>query len=315
MLSLELVQSFVVVAEELNFGRAAERLLVTQPPLSRRIQQLERDLGVELFIRSHRGIVLTPAGEAFLTDARRMLKLADEARANVLRVPGGDVGTVSVGFTAATTYDFLAPVIKLAAERLPGVDLVLREMVTDDQLQALHEGSLDLGLIRPPARGSDLISAPVGSEPMLAAVPSGWDLAAATELSVRDFDGRLLVMFDPSGARYFHDLVLTAFRSAAVTPSIAQYVTQIHTALALVRAEVGLALVPAAARALHYEGVRLLPVTDLAGFRAELEVCWRPDRSNPARDRLIRLLGVDPIALPAARPLGNEEECVSADLS
>ncbi|QDP96185.1 LysR family transcriptional regulator [Microlunatus elymi] len=290
VLSLELVQSFVTVAEELNFGRAAERLNVTQPPLSRRIQQLERDLGVELFVRSHRGVTLTPAGEAFLGDARRLLALAEEARATVRRVPGGEVGTVSVGFTAATAYEFLADLLRLAADRLPGVQLVLREMVTGAQLQALHQNSLDLGLIRPPARGSDLTSLPVASEPMLAAVPSGCELAGSAELSVRDFDGRPLVMFDPAGARYFHDLALAAFRSAGVTPEIRQYVTQIHTALALVGAEVGLALVPQAARALRFEGVTLLPVGDLAGFPAELEVCWRPDRINPARDRLIALL-------------------------
>src|SRR5579875_932766 len=98
MLSLELVQSFVVVAEELHFGRAAERLALTQPPLSRRIQQLERDLGVELFVRGHRRVALSPAGEAFLPRARRLLQQADEAILAARRAPPGLVGRISIGF-------------------------------------------------------------------------------------------------------------------------------------------------------------------------------------------------------------------------
>ena len=293
MLSLELVQSFVVVAEELHVGRAAERLSVTQPPLSRRIQHLERDLGVDLFLRTSRGLSLTPAGEAFLVDARRMLRLAEEATTHVRRVPGGEVGAVSVGFTATTAYSFLGQLLERAADQLPDVQIVLREMVTDGQVQALHDGSLDLGLIRPPARGVDLTSRPVGTEELLAAVPAGSQLADRERLTLADFDHQPMVMYEPIGARYFHDLVLTAVGTARVRPDFRQYVTQIHTAMALVGAGVGAAIVPRAAGVLQLAGVRLIPVPELARFPAELEVCWRPDRINPARDRLITLLRAD----------------------
>jgi DNA-binding transcriptional LysR family regulator len=294
VLSFDQLQSFAVVAEELHFGRAAERLSVTQPSLSRRIQALEAELGVELFLRSHRRVTLTPAGSAFLTDARRLLRLSEEATTSVRRVPSGQVGTISIGFTAAAAYSYLGQLLEVAAVQLPEVEIVLREMVSDLQVEALHDGSIDLGLVRPPVRGPDVRSVRVVSEPMLAAVPSTHPAATAGRLAAKDLHGRPFVMYWPTGSRYFHDLLRAAFATARIEPDVRQFVTQVHTALALVRAGVGLALVPSAAQTLHFDGVVLIPVDGFGELRAELELVWRPDDLNPARDALISALRPQP---------------------
>lgn len=290
MFSLEQLQSFVVVAEELHFGRAAERLSITQPSLSRRINRLEAAIGVEVFVRSHRRVTLTPAGVALVTDARRILRLSDEATTSVRRVPSGQVGTISIGFTAATAYSYLGQLLDIAAARLPEVEIVLREMVSDLQVDALHDGSIDLGLVRPPVRSSDVSSVRVVTEPMLAAVPSSHPAATAGLLAAGDLHGRPFVMYWPSGSRYFHDLLIAAFAQARIEPDFRQFVTQVHTALALVRAGVGLALVPSAAQSLRFDGVALVPVSGFDALHAELDLIWRPGEMNPARDAMVAAL-------------------------
>jgi DNA-binding transcriptional LysR family regulator len=291
MFSLEQLHGFVAVAEELHFGRAAERLAMTQPPLSRRIQQLEREVGAELFVRSHRRVALTAAGQAFLVDARRLLHLADEAAANARRAPHGDVGTVTVGFTAATAYGYLGGLLDRAARALPKVDVRLREMVTATQVEALHDGTIDIGLVRPPVREPDLASRLIAVEPMLAALPSAHPRARPrARLELGHFDDMPLVMYEPAGAAYFHDLLRGAFAAARVQPQYRQFVTQVHTALALVQAGVGWTLVPAAARSLHFSGIALRQVRGLEAFPAETSAAWRRDRANPARDSLLKLI-------------------------
>ena len=152
MVSLARLSCFVAVAEELHFGRAAERLHMTQPPLSRQIQQLESELGVQLIERSTRAVTLTPTGAAFLPDARRILQLAEGAAQTVKRIPAGDLGTVVIGFTAASAHVVLPRLLGAAREKLPDVKLDLREMVTAVQLEGLMTGEVDLGMARPPVR-------------------------------------------------------------------------------------------------------------------------------------------------------------------
>jgi len=291
MFTLDQLDSFVAVAEELHFGRAARRLSMTQPPLSRRIKLLETELGVRLFDRAHRSVKLTPAGRVFLADARQLLHLSQEASLSARRVPRGESGVVSVGFTATTAYSFLSHVLTAANSRLPRVDLVLREMVTSAQLDALLSGSVDIGMIRPPATAADLVTAPLIREPLLAALPRRHPMATrAVDPTVLDFDGQPFVMFAPSEGRYFYEILVSIFRGAEATPIYVQYLTQVHSILALVKAGIGVALVPAAATALHYEGVVLRPVRDIDPRPVKLDLAWRRGNDNPALAGLLSLI-------------------------
>jgi len=291
MFSLNQIESFVAVAEELHYGRAAARLSMTQPPLSRRIQLLERELGVELFDRSQRAVKLTPAGRVFLADARKLLQLSHEAALSARRTPRGHAGVVTLGFTAATAYAFLEPVLAASAQRLPQVELVLREMVSSAQMQALLAGALDLAMVRPPATGADIATAPLFREPLLAALPARHRLARRKRgPHVSDFDREPFIMYSPSEARYFYELLVSIFHAKNVWPVYRQYISQVHTILALVRAGLGVSLVPAAASALRFDGVVLRPIEGTATHPVELVLAWRHSNDNPALAALLPLI-------------------------
>jgi DNA-binding transcriptional LysR family regulator len=289
MFSLARLSCFIAVAEELHFGRAAERLHMTQPPLSRQIQQLEAELGVQLIDRTTRSVTLTPAGVAFLPDARRILQLAESASLTVKRVPAGDLGTVVVGFTAASAHAVLPRLLERTREHLPDVKLELREMVSSVQVEALMTGELDLGMARPPLNRPGLVSRPLLHEQLIAALPLEHPLAGITrQLTLSDLDGQDVIMYSPVQARYFNELLISTFTIAGATPRYVQYVTQVHTMLVLVRSGIGLALVPASAATLHPDGVVFRSIGAFRERPVELDAVWRSDSTNPALLRLLR---------------------------
>ncbi len=278
---LNQLRSFVAVAEELHFGHAAERLNMTQPPVSRQVRLLEQSLGVALLERTSRSVKLTPAGRAFLPEARHTLGLAEGAGLAARRVARGEAGSIALGCTAAASYGLLPRLVAFAVSALPGIDLVLKELVTAEQLEALAAGRLDIGLVRPPFDRRRLGHAGILRERLLLAVPRGHRLEGRAEARVADIDGEALVMWSPVEARYFHDLVTGLCAAAGAVPRHVQFITQTHTMLALVSAGLGLAVVPEAARAMHFEGVTLQPLK-AEGAVAMLHMVWRPDSSNPA---------------------------------
>ncbi|MGW3360004.1 LysR substrate-binding domain-containing protein [Streptomyces bungoensis] len=291
MFTLAQLTSFVAVAEELHFTRAAERLNMTQPPLSRQIQLLENDLGVQLLDRTNRTVKLTPAGRTFLTEARRILNQSEHATLAVHRVSTGETGAIAVGFTAASAYSALGSLLETAQAALPGVEILLQELVTRDQLEALGEGSLDLGLARPSATGPDLVSRPAVREGLVAALPAGHRLAAGTgPMHVEDLTGEDFLMYSPIEARYFHELLVNVLRTAGAQPVFTQYLTQVHSMLALVNGGWGIALVPEGAVRMRYGGIVFRPVDLPEPQPVELDYVWREGNDNPALKALLRHL-------------------------
>jgi DNA-binding transcriptional LysR family regulator len=291
MFTLQQLAGFVAVAEELHFGRAAARLHLTQPPLSRQIMLLEQEVGVSLLDRAGRTVKLTQAGRVFLPEARRMLRLAEESTLAVRRIPAGDGGTLAVGFTAVSVHGYVQSFLRRIGEQLPHVDLVLRELVTSGQLEAIAAGDLDLGFVRPPVTRAGLLSRVVQAEQLLLAAPAGDPLVQSGRLAdMADLDGRALVMYSPVESRYFYELLLEVFARAGARPRYVQYVSQVHTMLALVQAGLGLAVVPESALAMHPDGVAF---TDLAFGQSpavELAAAWRADTGNPVLARAVDLL-------------------------
>lgn len=288
-MELHQLRCFVAVAEELHFGRAAQRLNMTQPPLSRQIQLLEHALGAALFARSSRSVRLSAAGAAFLPDARRLLRLADTAAQHARRIAGGQAGRLRIGFTAASAYRFLPDLITALRARLPEVDLVLQEMVSGAQTEALAAGQIDAGLLRPPVAQAGFATMRVDAEPLLAAVPARHALARQSALHLSDLEGQDFVMYAPDESRYFHDLLVMLFTAANVRPRFVQQLGQIHSMLAMVRAGLGVALVPAAAAALRYHDVRLRPIVLTRAAPVELFLAWRPGAVSGPLATLIEL--------------------------
>ncbi|MGW8380500.1 LysR substrate-binding domain-containing protein [Streptomyces sp. ODS28] len=291
MFTLAQLTSFVAVAEELHFTRAAERLSMTQPPLSRQIQLLENELRVQLLDRTNRSVRLTPAGRAFLSEARRILRQTEDATLAVRRVSTGEAGAIALGFTAAGAYSALGDLLGTARSAAPDVEIMLHELVTRDQLEALGEGALDLGLIRPSAISAELTTRPAVREGLVAALPEGHRLAACEgPLGVGDLDGESLLMYSPIEARYFHELLIGIFRAAHVRPVFTQYLSQIHSMLALVDTGWAAALVPESATRIRYGGL-VYRALDLPDPRpVELDLVWRRNNDNPALDALLRHL-------------------------
>ncbi|KIQ16983.1 LysR family transcriptional regulator [Rhodococcus sp. Leaf7] len=287
MFSLSRLTCFIAVAEELHFGRAAERLHMTQPPLSRQIQQLESELGVQLIDRTSRSVTLTAAGLAFLPDARRIVRLAESAALTVKRVPEGDLGTVVIGFTAASAHAVLPRLLADVRDTLPDVELVLREMVSSIQIDALASGELDLGLVRPTVTRPGITTRPIHREALVAAIPEGHELLDVERLAVTHFEDQPVIMYSPVDARYFHELLISTFTVAGVSPRYVQYVTQVHTMLMLVSSGLGCALVPASARTMHTEGVVFRELRSSTEKPVRLNAAWRHDATNPALHRVL----------------------------
>ncbi len=288
MFTLTQLTSFVAVAEELHFTRAAQRLRMTQPPLSRQIRQLEHDLGAQLLNRTNKSVQLTPAGRAFLAEARSILRHSEHAALAVRQVSTGEAGSITVGFTAASAHSVLGTLLSTARETMPRAEIVLREMVTRDQLASLANNSLDLGLVRPSAIGPDLVSTPAVKEQLVAALPSAHELTRRQgALRITDFEGQELLMYSPVEARYFHELLISVFRSAHVTPVYSQYLSQVHSILALVNVGLGVALVPEAAAQLRYPEVVFKPLELATPAPVELDLVWRRTNDAPALHALL----------------------------
>jgi DNA-binding transcriptional LysR family regulator len=289
MFELSQLRCFVAAAEELHFGRAAQRLNMTQSPLSRQIQLLERILNVTLLERTSRTVSLTPSGQVFLIEARRIVRLAESAALSARRVARGDAGRVSIGFTAVSGYHLVPKIVAQARASLPNVELDLREMVSGDQVDALLIGLIDVGFVRPPVDRQEFETTCVLNEPLVAALPAGDARLGQATLAPADFDGRPLIMYSRQGAGYFHTMLLQLFDGAGVMPDYVQHVTQIHSMLGLVHAGLAAAIVPESAAGLHMLDVQFRRLATTPEKPVELHMAWRRDNANPALEPMRRL--------------------------
>jgi DNA-binding transcriptional LysR family regulator len=291
MYELKQLRCFVAVGEELHFGRAAKHLHMTQPPLSRQIQMLEQELRIKLLTRTSRTVRLTPAGRAFLPEARRILALTESAAMAARRIAKGESGLIRMGFTASSSYTFLPQLLAHASTSLKGFGVVLNEMVTMQQMEALHANRIDFGLVRPVIDKRDLSMACVAREPLLLAVPITHRFATGPAPTMKDLAREPFITFSPVDGRYFYELIERMFRKAGVSARYVQYISQVHSILALVGAGIGIALVPETAKKLHFEGAVL---RELAGppVYAQLFLVWLSENDNPAlpafRDLVLR---------------------------
>lgn len=279
------LRCLVAVCEELHFGRAATRLHMTQPPLSRQIQLLEASVGARLLDRTSRSVALTAAGAALYEDAVKLLKQADAAVERACLTANGDAGRVTVGYTAVSGYVMIPQLLLLAQQALPGIDVVLQEMVSSRQLAALAEGSLDLAFVRPLASDAALDYRCVVREPMQLVVPAARPLAAKRRVSLRDLHGQPLIMYARKEGQYFHDKILDLFAATGVQPRFVHHMGQTHAIVALVQAGIGVAIVPASAQHLRFEQVRYCRLWRNDVF-AEIYLAWRRSDLSPAQRRL-----------------------------
>lgn len=272
---------FIAVAEELHFGRAANRLHMSQPPLSQQIRQLETQLGVQLFERTKRSVKLTHPGEVFLDQARSVLNSLDEAMHTVRAAARGEGGILRVGCTAASAYSVVPALMRSFKERYSNVEVALHERVTAEQVRELHGGRLDIGLVRLPIDQPGLVTEKLLAERLVVAIPADHRLASERIIDIGDLGGLPFIGFSRDGARYFHDMIESLFAASRVTPEVVQRATQLHVVAALVSAGLGLAVVPDAAARVLVDRVVYRPLRADRLPNPELHLCWRRDGQTP----------------------------------
>lgn len=280
-MELHQLRCFVAVAEELHFGRAAIRMHMTQPPLSRQVQLLERGLGIQLLERNNRSVKLTAAGQGFLRDARHILAFSDQAADGARRLARGEAGSLTLGFTAVSAYQMIPQLLARAAQELPGLQFTLKEMVSSAQLEALAAHRIDVGFVRQVNDHATLDAQLISREPLLVAVPDNHPLARQPAIAVRDLDQQAFVMYAADEGRYFYDCIAGLFAMTGVTPRYVYHLGQTHTVVSMVKAGLGLAIVPASAMQLHSDKLVFRPLKD-AELHAELYMVSRQDNDNPA---------------------------------
>lgn len=291
------LRCFVAVAEELHFGRAASRLNMSQPPLSRHVQQLERVLNVKLLERSSRSVSVTAAGRVFLVEARRILKLAEEAALSARRVADGAGGSLTLGFIPASSYRVLPRLVASMRAEMPDVTLLLKELVTADQVEALFGDRIDVGIMRMPIDPRGLETMRIQRDRYMLAAPAAHPLGSPErDISLSDLDRQPFIMFAPVESRYNYDIVSSIFRSANIAPNFVQYARETHTLLSLVGSGAGLALVPESAQGLNVANVILRDIDTRTRLRSEFTLAWRKHADSPALslfvDMVAREMGV-----------------------
>ncbi|WP_412526001.1 LysR substrate-binding domain-containing protein [Burkholderia lata] len=290
MLDLRRLRYFVVVADELHFGRAALRLRVAQPPLTRHIAALESELGVRLFERSTRAVRLTPEGTAFLDHARHVVSAAAEAEASARKIAQGIAGRIAIGYASSIPMsDTFPDVIRVASRTMPDVELTFREAATASQRQQIADGTMDIGFgwAWHGAPGVPVASLVVSREPLVAAVPAGDPLASRASVDVAALANATFVTFPPGYGSALTAALHDLCAQAGFTPRIGATAAQITTLVSLVAAERGIAIVPGFTATLQRPDVVYVP---LAGTRAvEQIVSWNEPFASVCVERFVAL--------------------------
>ena len=290
MLELRHFRYFIAVAEELHFGRAAKRLFMTQPPLSMQIRQLEESVGVNLFVRDSRPIELTSAGEVLLVHARSVLEQADSALHKARLTARGESGYLTIAVTSASVLSMLPRLIASFKQRYPEVAIDVKEMVSRQQISALAQSEINLGLVRPPIDNPEIDSLVVQVEPIVVAIPRKHHLADLAKIPLDAFHQAPFILFDRESATYFNSLANNLFSAHNIKPIFIQSATQLHTVLALVSAGLGLALVPEAAARIQLEDIVLRPLDMTSPPLAELCLAWNKNDRNPTINSFLDLV-------------------------
>lgn len=287
-MELRHLRYFLALAEALHFGRAAKRLSISQPPLSRQIRQTEEELGVPLFTRTKRRVALTPAGRIMLVRARALLDEADALPPIVRQAHRGEIGRLVVGFVRSAGYGLMPPVVREFRRLCPDVKLALRERIFPEQIEDLKAGRIDVGLLRPPVGDDALVTETIWREPFVAALPAGHVLGGRKRLPLKALAREPFILFPRERSAAFYDQIQTLCRNAGFVPVMAQETNTIHTALGLVSAGIGVALVPASVRRIGALDVIFRDLVEV-GPAAELALAWKCDEKNPV---LGQFLGV-----------------------
>lgn len=274
MMELRQLACFVAAAEELNFSRAADRMHISQPPFSRQIAKLERELGARLLERSSRTVSLTPAGTNLLVEARQILAMAAKAADVVRRTQDGEIGYLRIGFVGSTIYTSVPARLQAFRKLYPDTEITLQQMTVARQINLLLAGEIDLGFIRQPVLNPKLEIRSLLKEPFVVAVPANHVFAQREHIELSAIADEDLVSFSREQAPAIHLQLLKMCEESGFAPRIVQEVYPMSTLVGLVASGIGVAIVPESMSRLNILDVVYVPLSGTAG-RSELLMVWR----------------------------------------
>jgi len=287
MIELRQFRQFIVVAEELSFRRAADRLNMAQPPLTATIKRLEDAIGATLIERTNRITCLTEAGRVFLEEARKTVNQADHAVLRAQRAGAGLTGSLRVTFVASGARELLPSILRRFRERYPAVKLELREAMTAQQIELLNAQQADLGFVIPPLQNADgLTSEVVARYRLVAAIPEGHPLARHAQIKLSDLAHDPWILFSARQGPGLHRIILDACARAGFIPNIGQEAPQMETIANLVAGGMGVALVSRALATGGRKGVAFCELTG-PGAPVEFELAVAYAQSTPILDAFI----------------------------
>ena len=299
-MDLRHLRYFVAVAEERHFGRAAKRVRIAQPPLSRQIKRLETELGFTLFDRSRRRVELTSAGATLLTHARRVFDAVDLATREAKRASLGETGRIVVGYLSSLAYSGLTELLRAFRTRYPSVEVALRELPPAEQIDALKDGRIDVGFVRGPVDDAALTTECVRKEPLVVALPADHPLATRGRIALEVLTNEPFVIFPRNRGPAFFDHLMSLCRKAGFTPRIVQEAPQLDL-LSLVAAGFGVAILPSSIRELRRDG---LAFREIAGSPStEVLVAWRTGGMTPVLQGFLELVKRSGLRRKSRRPM------------
>jgi DNA-binding transcriptional LysR family regulator len=299
-MELRHLRYFIAVAEELHFSRAAERLHIAQPPLSQQIQQLEAELGVELFHRkTKRQVQLTEAGRVFLREAYQLLAHLEVAIQVTQRTGRGEIGQLRVGFISPVTYDLLPGILQKFRQQFPEVELVLQELTTAEQEQALRERRIHVGFVHLPLEDDTLNWKCIQQETLIVALAQTHPLAQQERIAVQSLANEQFILFPRYLGVGLYDKIMALCQQGNFTPKVAQEAIQMQTIIGLVSAGIGIAIVPSSLENLQRTGVvyrAMLPKGAAQGAIAqetpliETAIVWRGEEEIPVLREFLKVV-------------------------
>jgi DNA-binding transcriptional LysR family regulator len=259
-MELRHLRYFIAVAEHLHFSRAAEILHIAQPPLSQQIQSLEHELGVPLLVRTRRSVQLTPAGKAFLAEAKKVIIQAEHAIAVAHRAHSGILGHLEIGFVGTAIAEVLPTILKAFRERYPLVETPLQNLVTTEQVQALREGQIQVGILHPPLLDASLHLEIIRREPLVVALPDNHALAAQEQIVLAQLHEEPFVMYPRAWNPGLFDQIVSLCQQAGFSIRFGQEALGWQSITSLVAAGLGVSIVPASSQLLRTAGIVYRPL-------------------------------------------------------
>ncbi|WP_408007390.1 LysR family transcriptional regulator [Pseudalkalibacillus sp. A8] len=288
-MELRHLKYFTMIAEELHFGRAAKKLNISQPPLSQQLKQLENELQVKLFHRTNRSVELTEAGKLFLEKVYNIFNYLDYACEETRSIDRGEIGELTLGYSGSAVFDLLPTIIHSCNQHFPSLTLDLKQLTTSEQIKALEERKIQVGLLVPPIESPNLITETIREEKLVVCLPKNHLLAQGrTQIDARELAMENFIMPPKQEGHGYYDAIKNIFEDASFTPNIVQTAKEQHTMVSLVAAGIGIVIVPEYTQFIKLDDVVYLPFNK--HYPKITAMTWHKENKQPVVNRFIRVV-------------------------